>query len=154
HALRPARPGRGGGRRALGWLWALYSADPESRLSPAKRRRVSKDRPPAALDLHPTQGLGESLAPRRERRGASGVGRGIEPGRAPGEDLAAVLGDPDRMLELGGKASIAGDRGPAVVEDLGGGLADVDHRLDGEEHARPKLGPGAGAAGVDHLRRV
>ena len=34
------------------------------------------------------------------------------------------------------------------------GAADVDHRLDGEEHAGLELGAGAGAAGVDHLRAV
>ena len=34
------------------------------------------------------------------------------------------------------------------------GSADVDHRLDGEEHAGLELGAGAGAAGVDDLGAV
>ena len=34
------------------------------------------------------------------------------------------------------------------------GAADVDHRLDGEEHAGLELGPGAGAAGMDDFGAV
>src|SRR5215203_4210185 len=58
------------------------------------------------------------------------------------------------MLELGGKRAVARDGRPAVVEQLHVGTADVDHRLDGEEHARTELGTGAGAAGVDDLGAV
>src|SRR5688572_20871480 len=58
------------------------------------------------------------------------------------------------MLELGGEAAVAGHRGPAVVEQLAVRLADVDHRLDREEHSRPKLRAGAGAAGMNHLGRI
>ena len=58
------------------------------------------------------------------------------------------------MLELGGERAVAGDRGPAVVEQLHVGAADVDHRLDGEDHARLQFGAGAGAAGVDHFGAV
>ena len=58
------------------------------------------------------------------------------------------------MLELGRQRAVAGDRGPAVVEDLHVGSAKVDHRLDGEEHARLELGAGAGTAGVDDLGAV
>src|SRR3546814_20825910 len=50
--------------------------------------------------------------------------------------------------------SFAGDGSPAVVEHLARGLADVDHRLDGEEHAGAKLGAGAGLADMDDLRSV
>ena len=32
-------------------------------------------------------------------------------------------------------------------------LADIDHRLDGEEHAGPQLRAGAGPADMDHLGR-
>ena len=32
--------------------------------------------------------------------------------------------------------------------------SEVDHRLHGEEHARAKLGPGPGSAGMDHLGAV
>ena len=58
------------------------------------------------------------------------------------------------MFELGRERAVAGDRGPAVVEHLHVGAADVDHRLDGEEHAGLELGAGAGAAGVDHFGAV
>src|SRR5688572_24797703 len=86
--------------------------------------------------------------------GRQSVRRLVEPGGTPGEDLAAVLGDADAMLELGGEAAVAGDGGPAVVEQFDRRLADVDHRLDGEEHSGPELRPGAGAAGVDDLGRI
>src|SRR5687768_3921624 len=86
--------------------------------------------------------------------GRLGVRRLVEPGRAFGEDLAAVLGDSDAVLELGGEAAVAGDGGPAVVEQFDRRLADIDHRLDGEEHAGPELGAGAGAAGMDDLGAV
>src|SRR3954470_10244838 len=87
-------------------------------------------------------------------RGGILVGRPVQPGRALREDLAAILGDADAVLELRGQRAVAGDGGPAVLEQLHAGLADVDHRLDREEHARPQLRAGAGAAGMDHLRSV
>src|SRR5688572_15600634 len=86
--------------------------------------------------------------------GRQSVRRLVEPGGTPGEDLAAVLGDADAVLELGGEAAVAGDGGPAVVEQFHRRLADVDHRLDGEEHAGAELGAGAGAAGMDDLGAV
>ncbi len=58
------------------------------------------------------------------------------------------------MFELGGERAVAGHRRPAVVEHLAVGPADVDHRLDGEEHAGPELRPGPRPAGVDDLRRI
>src|SRR3546814_2417540 len=85
---------------------------------------------------------------------ASGVRRGVEALGAFREDFAAVFGNADRMFELGGEGAVAGDGSPAVVEHLARGLADVDHRLDGEEHAGAKLGAGAGLADMDDLRSV
>ena len=38
------------------------------------------------------------------------------------------------MLELGGAAAVAGDRGPLVVPDLRLGGAEGEHGLDGEGH--------------------
>src|SRR3546814_3143020 len=73
---------------------------------------------------------------------------------ARGEDFAAVLGDPDAVLELGGERAVAGHRGPAVGEHLDRIFAGVDHRLDREEHAGFQFGAGAGAPGVDDLGRV
>ena len=58
------------------------------------------------------------------------------------------------MFELSRQRAVAGDRGPAIVEQFHVGAADVDHRLDGEEHAGLQFGAGAGAAGVDHFRAV
>src|ERR1700749_450929 len=51
------------------------------------------------------------------------------------EDLVAGLRDTDRVLELSREGLIAGDRGPAVVENLGLGAPGVDHGLHREDHA-------------------
>src|SRR5438128_869295 len=77
----------------------------------------------------------------------SKIRRLIQPLRALRKNLAAGFGDSDRMFELGRERAVAGDGGPAVVEQFYVGAADVDHRLDGEDHARLELGAGAGAAG-------
>src|SRR3954451_8232265 len=78
----------------------------------------------------------------------------VEPHRTLGKDLAAGVGDADRMLELGRKRPVAGDGGPAVLQDLHVGAAEVDHRLDGENHSRHELGAGAGTTGMDHFGAV
>ena len=54
-----------------------------------------------------------------------------------GEDLGAVVGDGDGVLEVGGAAAVGGDDGPAVVEHSVSARAGVDHGLDGEARARP-----------------
>src|SRR3954470_8297533 len=82
------------------------------------------------------------------------VGWLIQPCRALCKNLAAGFGDADRMLELRRERAVAGDGCPAVVEQLYVGAADVDHRLDGEDHAGLELGARAGAAGVDHFWAV
>ena len=66
----------------------------------------------------------------------------------------AGLGDSDAVFELRRQRAVAGDGGPAVVEQFAVGAADVDHRFDGEEHAGTKLGAGAGAACVDDVGTV
>jgi hypothetical protein len=58
------------------------------------------------------------------------------------------------MFELGRQRAVASDRGPPVIEQLHVRAADVDHRLDGEEHSRLEFGTGAGPAGVNDLRAV
>src|SRR4051794_17207687 len=70
------------------------------------------------------------------------------------EYLAAILGDTERMFELGGQRPVAGDRRPAVVEHLHVGPADIDHRLDREEHSGLQLGSGAGPADMNDFGRV
>src|SRR5688500_9093044 len=47
-----------------------------------------------------------------------------------GEDLGAVVGHGDRVLEVGRERPVPGHHRPAVVEGLCLGLALVDHRLD------------------------
>src|SRR4051812_7050328 len=58
------------------------------------------------------------------------------------------------MFELGREGAVAGYGRPAILEYLHGRLADVDHRLDREEHSGLQFRPGARAAGVNHFRRV
>ena len=63
--------------------------------------------------------------------------------------LAAVLGDTDAMFELRAQRTIPRYRRPAVFQHLARRFADVDHRLDGEDHAGAKLWPGSRTSGVD-----
>src|SRR4051812_42623841 len=51
------------------------------------------------------------------------------------EDFDTGRGHADRMLELRRQRAIARHRGPAVGQDFYMRLAEIDHRLDGEEHA-------------------
>src|SRR5690606_30637072 len=78
----------------------------------------------------------------------------IEPRGREGEDLAAGRGDPDGMLVLGREGPVAGDGGPAVGEDFDVRLADVDHRLDGEDHAFAHFRAFVGLAVVQDVGRV
>src|SRR5262245_61191028 len=55
---------------------------------------------------------------------------------AAGEHVEAVVGDEDRVLELGGALAVGGDRGPVVVPHAVLPRAEGDHRLDRERHAR------------------
>src|SRR5690606_6763961 len=55
--------------------------------------------------------------------------------RGEGKDLAASLGDTHRVLILRGKRTVAGDSRPAVRQHLHMRLAEIDHRLDREDHA-------------------
>ena len=50
------------------------------------------------------------------------------------EDLVPRLGNRDRVLELGRERAVARDGGPAIAEYLHMRTAEIDHRLDGEEH--------------------
>src|SRR3954471_18075242 len=53
-----------------------------------------------------------------------------------GEDLEAVVGDEDRVLELCRALPVARHDGPPVVPHVPLVGAEVEHRLDGERHAR------------------
>src|SRR5438067_11637341 len=52
-----------------------------------------------------------------------------------GKHLRTVVGDGDRVLEMGGEAAVGGLHRPAVVEEDGAGAAGVDHGLHGEDVA-------------------
>src|SRR3954465_13465315 len=54
-----------------------------------------------------------------------------------GEDFHPIFGYADRMLELRRQRTVAGHRGPAVIQHFHAIGAQIDHRLDGEEHAGP-----------------
>src|SRR5262249_41742668 len=60
----------------------------------------------------------------------------IAPRRRAGEYFAAGFGDADRVLELRRQRPVASDRRPAVAQDLHMRPAEIDHRLDREDHAR------------------
>ena len=64
------------------------------------------------------------------------------------EDFAAGFGNSNGMFKLRRQRTITGYRRPAVFEDFDTGLAEVDHRFDGEEHAGLQFRPGACAASV------
>src|SRR5215475_6842954 len=68
------------------------------------------------------------------------------------QHLEARFGDQYRMLPLRGEAMVLGDNGPAVGELADARLAGIDHRLDGEGHARLQPQTGLRAAIVQHLR--
>src|SRR5579859_31439 len=70
------------------------------------------------------------------------------------ENLRAVGSDADRMLELRRQRAVAGDRGPAIGEDFYVRLAEIDHRLDGEEHAGLERHALAGPADMDDVGLV
>ena len=71
-----------------------------------------------------------------------------------GEDLDALLGHPDRVLELGRQRAIASDRSPSVGKDLHVRPAEIDHRLDGKQHARLEHQSFTGTADVDDVRLI
>src|ERR1700692_3165119 len=71
-----------------------------------------------------------------------------------GKNLDAGRGPPDRMLELRRQPAVARHRGPAVRQDLHMRLAEVDHRLDGEEHAGLEQHALAGPADMNDVGLV
>src|SRR5687767_8502471 len=55
------------------------------------------------------------------------------------QELRSVVGDGDRVLEVGGQGAVAGDDGPAVGADAHLVAAQGEHRLDGKADARHQL---------------
>src|SRR4030088_935597 len=70
------------------------------------------------------------------------------------EDFDAIAGDADRMLELRRQRAVARHGGPAVRQDFDVRLAEIDHRLDGEEHAGLQGDAFAGPPDMDDVRLV
>src|SRR5258705_10263753 len=70
------------------------------------------------------------------------------------EDFDAGRGDADRMLELRRQRTVARHRGPAVGQDFYMRLAEIDHRLDGEEHAGLQRHAFAGPADMNDVGLV
>src|SRR3989338_4566676 len=77
-------------------------------------------------------------------RGRAAIGKG--------QYFKAGIGDEEGVLVLRRQAVVFGDYRPAVGEMLGGRLADVDHRFDGEGHAGLEPYSGLRAAVMQHLR--
>ncbi len=63
------------------------------------------------------------------------IRRAIEPAGEEVKISQPVVGHADGMLELGREFAVARHRRPAVGQDFHVRLAEVDHRLDGEQHA-------------------
>src|ERR1700674_1576036 len=80
--------------------------------------------------------------------------RELRHGRCPfgdGQYLKAGLGDEYRMLPLGGKRVVAGNDSPTIAELADFTAAGIDHRFDGENHARGELHTGRRSSVVQHL---
>ena len=70
---------------------------------------------------------------------------------AEGKNLAAVCGDHERMLPLGGQLVVLGDRSPLVWQYFYVAFTRIDHWLDGKTHALFKDLTGAWATVVQDL---
>src|SRR3989338_2675543 len=77
-------------------------------------------------------------------RGGAAIGNG--------QYFKAGIGDEDGVFVLRRQAVVLGDHRPAVAEVLGGRLAGIDHRLDGESDARFEFQSGLRAAVMQYLR--
>src|SRR5574344_1292486 len=74
--------------------------------------------------------------------------------RRQSENLASVVGDGDRVLEVSREAAVGGDDGPAVVQDLRplAALRQADHRLVRNRHPGLQDKLGARLSEVRNLR--
>src|SRR3954468_5003442 len=80
--------------------------------------------------------------------------RAVEPFGGEREDFHAAVGHGDGVLELRRERTVAGHGGPAVGEHLHVRTAEIDHRLDGEEHAGLEHDALASAADMDDVGLV
>src|SRR5689334_17044255 len=51
------------------------------------------------------------------------------------QNIGPVFSDRHRMLKMGGQAAVFGNRGPTVFLDFNFVTADIDHRLDRQDHS-------------------
>ena len=59
----------------------------------------------------------------------------MQPHGAGGENLVARFGNADGMFKLRRQRAVAGYRRPAIIQHFDRRFAQIDHRLDGKEHA-------------------
>src|SRR5262249_14206544 len=82
------------------------------------------------------------------------IGRFVEPLRREREDLDAGFSHADRVLALRGERAIARHHRPAVGQYFDVRPTELDHRIDGEEHARLEHDPGARSADMHDIRLI
>src|SRR5690348_12434881 len=77
---------------------------------------------------------------------ASDVGRLMPALGREGEDFDTILGDTHGMFELCGERAVARHGCPAVAEYFNAIATQIDHGLNGEEHAGPEIDAMSGLA--------
>ena len=103
-----------------------------------------QDRPVRPL-RHPSRSRLQAIDPstrvgnQRPRPGSGARSEGGRKYRRRREDLGAVVGDDDRVLELRGAQTVARHRGPTVGPHALALRTHRDHRLDRERHPRLQL---------------
>src|SRR5665811_206610 len=122
---------------------STFRASAPCRSVKTTRRTNSPAAPEAGID-QPTHTARKLRRPQRLLAMALRQGKNLDAGR----------GHADRMLELRRQRAVARHRGPAVGQDFDVRLAEIDHRLDGEEHAGLQHHAFAGPADMDDVRLV
>ena len=84
---------------------------------------------------------GLSILPAIDEDANRGAGTCEKPRLGKGEDLRPVLGHTDRVFDMRGQFPVRSHDAPAIFEDVGVLRAEVDHWLNGEDHADFELRP-------------
>ena len=84
--------------------------------------------------------------------GAAGTTRSERRVLERGQDLRAVLGDGDGVLEVGRQGAVDGSHRPVVLEEVRPKIAQGQHRLDGQAQTGLELAALATGAVVGDLR--
>ena len=101
----------------------------------------------------PPASSNSGIRPARATLGAA-PGQPRAAGGRQRENLDARRRDADRVLELRRERAVARHGGPAVGQELYVRAAEIDHRLDGEDHAGPDLLAFAGLPVMQHVGRL